>query len=124
MAKSKKVVKVKATKLKTGKGSGKKRGSYKKKDKKVETVKLVEKNYKASVPTLIPVPRLTKTIAGVRTNCLRIGDSQYRKYVDSGDVGHAAAALAGYKLAIDATKTQLTYQKITGRNKRIDFCEE
>jgi len=117
----------KAEKPKIGKGSGKKRGPYKKKVETVETVetvKLVKKDYKVSVPTLIPVPRLTKTIAGVRTNCLRIGDTQYRKYVDSGDVGHAAAALAGYKLAITATQTQLTYQKITGRTTKIKFCEE
>tara|TARA_R110002020_G_scaffold36503_5_gene109797 strand:+ start:7621 stop:7971 length:351 start_codon:yes stop_codon:yes gene_type:complete len=108
----------------TGKGSGNKRGTYKKKDKKVETTKLVKKETKKEVPTLIPVPRLTKTIAGVRTNCLRIGDSQYRKYVESGDVGHAAAALAGYKLAITATQTQMTYQKITGRTTKVKFCEE
>lgn len=114
----------KTEKPKVGKGSGKKRGPYKKKDKKVETTKLVKKETEREVPTLIPVPRLTKTIAGVRTNCLRIGDSQYRKYVDSGDVGHAAAALAGYKLAITATQTQLTYQKITGRTTKIKFCEE
>jgi hypothetical protein len=128
MAKSKKVVKVKAAKLKTGKGSGKKRGSYKKKIEAPVTTKLVVKKaataVKTSVPILIQVYKVTKTIAELRTNCLKIGDSQYKKYVETGDVGHAAAALAGYKLGINATQTQLTYQKITGRINKIKFCEE
>ena len=92
-----------------------KRGPYKKRKKAVVAI---------ATPALMTKPRATKDIKGVRKNCLKVGDTQYKKYVDTGDVGHAAMALAGYKLAIDATKTQLTYQKITGRGKKIDFCEE
>ena len=124
MAKSNKVVTVKATKSKIRKDSGKKRGPYKKKDKKIKTAKLIKREIKTEVPTLIPVAKATKTISGLRTNCLTVGDTQYKKYVDTGDVGHAAVALAGYKLAINATQTQLTYQKITGRTNKIKFCEE
>jgi len=93
-----------------------KRGPYKKREKAMEVA--------IKTPTLMTVPKATKDLKGVRKNCLKIGDTQYKKYVDTGDVGHAAVALTGYKLAIDAAKTQLTYQKITGRGKKIDFCEE
>jgi len=65
----------------------------------------------------------SKTLGDVRKNCLKIGDSQFGKYQATEDVGHAAAALAGYKQAIDAAKTQLVYQKISGRVKKIPFCE-
>ena len=53
-----------------------------------------------------------------------MGDSEYKQYVDTGDVGHAAVALAGYQAALKATQIQLVYMRITGRVKKIDFCEE
>ena len=69
-------------------------------------------------------PITSKTVGDLRKNCLKIGDSQYSLYVVSEDLSHAAAALAGYKQAIDAAKTQLTYQKMSGRVKKIDFLED
>tara|TARA_Y100000034_G_C6883433_1_gene405216 strand:+ start:1160 stop:1456 length:297 start_codon:yes stop_codon:yes gene_type:complete len=67
---------------------------------------------------------MTKTISGLRKNCLKIGDSQYNLYMANDDLGHLAAALAGYKQALDSAKVQITYQKNSGRVKKIPFCEE
>tara|TARA_R100001244_G_C5124734_1_gene124314 strand:- start:308 stop:604 length:297 start_codon:yes stop_codon:yes gene_type:complete len=67
---------------------------------------------------------VSKTLGDVRKNCLKIGDSQLGKYQATEDIGHAIAALAGYKQALDSTKTQLVYQRISGRVKKIPFCEE
>jgi predicted alternative tryptophan synthase beta-subunit len=92
-----------------------KRGPYKKR-KKAEIA--------ISTTALIPIPKATKNINGVRKKAINIGDIEHKKYVDTGESGHAVIALAGYKEALNATKLQLTYMKITGRGKKITFCEE
>ena len=63
------------------------------------------------------------TIGDLRGKCLEIGDSQFNEYKKTKDLSNAAASLAGYKQAIDAAKTQLTYQKMNGKLKKIDFLE-
>lgn len=64
------------------------------------------------------------TIGDLRGKCLEIGDSQFDEYEKTKKLSSAAAALAGYKQAIDAAKTQLIYQKMNGKLKKIDFLEE
>lgn len=87
-----------------------------------KTIKTVAKRKSLNIISARGVST-SKTLGDVRKNCLKIGDSQFGKYQATEDVGHAAAALAGYKQAIDAAKTQLVYQKISGRVKKIPFCE-
>lgn len=66
----------------------------------------------------------TTTISGLRKNCLKIGDSQYNLYEATTENLNAVTALAGYKQALDSAKVQITYQKNSGKVKKIPFCEE
>jgi len=79
---------------------------------------------KTNTGVIKSTPVKSSTIGDLRKNCIHIGDSQYSLYIATEDLGHAAAALAGYKQAIDAAKTQLTYQKMSGRVTKVAFLEE
>jgi len=66
----------------------------------------------------------TKTIGDLRRRSLAIADDQYEKYQESGDTRQLIVALAGYKQAIDAFRSQLIYMKLTGSDKENPFCKE
>ncbi len=91
-------------------------------------VKAAKKTTKAVVkkPRVYKTTKLaeTTTISGLRKNCLKIGDSQYNLYEATTENLNAVTALAGYKQALDSAKVQITYQKNSGKVKKIPFCEE
>ena len=66
----------------------------------------------------------TETIGDLRRRSLAIADEQYEKYQESGDTRQLVVALAGYKQAIDAFRSQLIYMKLTGSDKENPFCKE
>jgi len=66
----------------------------------------------------------SKTVTDMRSLCLEIGDSEYKKYKATDDLANAAMSLAAYKQAIDASKAQLVYNKLNGTTAKIAFLEE
>lgn len=81
---------------------------------------LKNKNDELSVRSI----KKTKTIGDLRRRALAIADDQYEKYQESGDTRQLIVALAGYKQAIDAFRSQLIYMKLTGSDKESPFCKE
>ncbi|MAH47092.1 hypothetical protein CMI37_14790 [Candidatus Pacearchaeota archaeon] len=66
----------------------------------------------------------SKNIGDLRDKCVNYADLEHAAYLESGDAEAGKAAQNGIKGALNAIKAQLAYQKITGRVKRIPFCEE
>ena len=95
-------------------------------------VKTIKKAGRPARKAIVKVPRVykpsqitqTTSITGLRKNCLKIGDSQYNLYETTHENLNAVTALAGYKQALDSAKVQITYQKNSGKVKKIPFCEE
>lgn len=65
----------------------------------------------------------TGRINSIRQQCQKIADTFAEKFEDNQDVKVGMAALTGYKIAIDAGKSQLIYKKLTGNPEKIPFFE-
>lgn len=65
----------------------------------------------------------TTTVSTVRKQLQKIGDKANDIYKDTEDLRAANTALKAYNGAINASKAQLIYKKMTGKPGQIEFFE-
>lgn len=66
---------------------------------------------------------VTESITDVRKAVQGIGDTLNEAFYHTGDLKVAQGAISAYSAAINASRTQLIYKKLTGKPSEIQFLE-